>query len=115
MTTRLFFTVHRVADRVTGWWASASSAFRWETTSWGDRWIARGMSPPGAEGRKATTREGRAGDFATEAKEGGAGCEAGVGAGAVGGWARGLVGGWAEDFLAVAALGVGSEPLTLAG
>src|SRR6266702_2798030 len=72
------------------------------------------MSPPGAEGHKAMTREGRAGDFATEAKEGGAGCEAGVGAGAVGGWARGLVGGWAEGFLAVAALGGGSEPLTLA-
>ena len=44
---------------------------------------------PGAEGRRATTKEGRAGVFATEAKEGGAGREAGVGTGAVGGWAQG--------------------------
>ncbi len=54
------------------------------------------------------------GVFTTEAKEGGAGREAGVGAGAVGGWAWGLEVGWAEGFLAVAALGGGPEPLTLA-
>src|SRR6266571_1861860 len=114
VTTRLFFAVHQAADRVTGWWASVSSALRWETTSWGDRWIARGMSAPGAEGHKATTREGCAGVFATEAKEGGARREAGVGAGAVGGGAWGLGVGWAEGFFAVAALGGGPEPWTLA-
>ena len=59
------------------------------------------------------TREGHAGVFTTEAKEGGAGCEAGVGAGAVGGWARGLGVGWAGGFFAVAAWGGGLEPLTL--
>src|SRR6266571_1714060 len=110
---RLFFAVHRVADRVTGWGASASSALRWLTTSWGDRRTARGTSAPEAEVRKATTREGRVGDFATAAKEGGAGREAGAGAGAVGGWARGLGVGWAEGFLAAATLGGGPEPLTL--
>jgi|SRR6266702_2063978 len=114
MTTRLFFAVHQAADRVTGWWASASSVLRWETTSWGDRQIARGMSAPGAEGHKAMTREGRAGVFTTEAKEGGAGQEAGVGAEAVGGWAQGVGVGWAEGFLAAAALGGGPELLTLA-
>ncbi len=51
------------------------------------------------------TKEGHAGVFATEAKEGGAGQEAGVGAGAVGGWAQGLGVGWAEGFFAAAALG----------
>ncbi len=60
------------------------------------------------------TREGHTGAFATEAKEGGAGHEAGVGAGAVGGWAWGLGVGWAEGFCAVAALGGGLELLTLA-
>ena len=103
VTTRLFFTVHRAADRETGWWASVSTALRWVTTSWGVRRIARGTSAPGAEGCKAMTKEGRAGAFATEAKEGGAGCAAGVGTGAVGGWARGLGVGWAGGFLAVAA------------
>src|SRR6266702_3016839 len=114
MTTRLFFTVHLAADRETGWWASVSTALRWVTTSWGDRQIARGTSAPGAEGRKATTKEGRAGVFATEAKEGGAGHKAGVGAGAVGGRAQGLGVGWAEGFCAVATFGGGPEPLTLA-
>jgi len=70
---RLFFTVHLAADRVTGWEASASSVLRWTTTSWGDRWIARGTSPPEVEVRRATTNEGCTGVFATEAKEGGAG------------------------------------------
>src|SRR6266702_6600956 len=93
---------------------SASSALRWETTSWGDRWMARGTSAAGAEGRRAMTKEGHAGAFATEAKEGGAGREAGAGAGAVGGWAQGLGVGWAEGFLAAAALGGGPELLTLA-
>ncbi len=60
------------------------------------------------------TKEGHAGAFTIEAKEGGAGREVGVGAGATGGWARGLVGGWAEGFLAAAALGGGLESLTLA-
>jgi len=73
VTTRLFFTVHQAADRVTGWWASISLALRWVTTSWGDQQIARGISAPRAEGHKATTREGHAGDFTTEAKEGGQG------------------------------------------
>src|SRR6266702_4569021 len=91
-----------------------SSALRWVTTSWGDQWIARGTSAPGTEGWRATTNEGRAGAFTTEAKEGGAGHEAGVGAGAVGGWAWGLEGGWAEGFCAAAALGGGLELLTLA-
>jgi len=59
------------------------------------------------------TREGRAGVLATEAKEGGAGQEAGVGAGVVGGGAWGLEGGWAEGFFAAAALGGGPELLTL--
>jgi len=67
----------------------------------------------GAEGQRAMTNEGRAGVFATEAKEGGAGCEAGAGAGAVGGWAWGLGVGRAEGFFAVAALGGDPEPLTL--
>src|SRR6266571_4804515 len=93
---------------------SASSALRCLTTSWGDRRIARGTSAPGAEGRRAMTKEGRAGAFTTEAKEGGAGCEAGVGVGAVGGWAEGLGVGWAEGFLAAATLGGGLELLTLA-
>jgi len=114
MTTRLFFAVHLAADRVTGWWESTSSVLRWVTTSWGDQRIARGTSAPVVEGRRATTREGHAGAFATEAKEGGAGRAAGVGAGAVGGWAWGLGVGWAEGFLAAAALGGGPEPLTLA-
>src|SRR6266702_5792745 len=113
MTTRLFFAVHQAADRVTGWWESTSLVLRWVTTSWGERRIARGISAPGAEGRKATTKESRAGVFTTEAKEGGAGWEAGVGAGAVGGWARGLGVGWAGGFFAVAAGGGGLEPLTL--
>src|SRR6266702_4248629 len=114
MTTRLFFAVHLAADRVTGWWESTSSVLRWVTTSWGDQRIARGTSAPVVEGRRATTREGHAGAFATEAKEGGAGRAAGVGAGAVGGWAWGVGVGWAEGFLAAAALGGGPEPLTLA-
>ncbi len=71
------------------------------------------MSAPGTEGSRAITREGHAGVFTTEAKEGGAGHEAGVGAGAVGGWARGLGVGWAEGFLAAAAMGGGPDPLTL--
>ncbi len=78
----------------------------------GDRQIAMGTSAPGAEGRKATTREGCAGAFTTEAKEGGAGREAGVGVGAVGGWACALEGVWAEGFLAAATLGGGLELLT---
>src|SRR6266702_2923689 len=114
MTTRLFFAVHRAADRVTRWGESTSSALRWVTISWGDRRIARGTSPPEWEGRKATTNEGHAGVFTTEAKEGGAGREAGLGTGAVGGWAQGLGVGWAEGFLAAATLGGGPEPLTLA-
>ncbi len=113
VTTRLFFVVHQAADRVTGWWASVSLALMWVTTSWGDRWIARGTSAPGAEGRRATTNKGQAGAFTTEAKEGGAGREAGVGTGVEGGWAWGLGVGWAEGFLAVATLGGGPELLTL--
>src|SRR6266702_3971243 len=80
----------------------------------GVRRTTRGTSAPGVAGRKATTNEGRAGVFATEAKEGGAGREAGVRAGVAGGWARGLGVGWAEGFLAAAALGGGPEPLTFA-
>jgi len=110
----VFFAVHLAADRATGWWASTSSTLRWVTTSLGVRWIARGTSAQGAEGCKAMTREGHAGDFSTKAKEGGTGCEAGVGAGVVGGWAWGLGVGWAEGVFAVAALGGGLEPLTLA-
>src|SRR6266702_5753784 len=91
-----------------------SLALRLVTISWGERRIARGMSPPETEVRKAMTKEGRTGAFTTEAKEGGAGHEAGMGAGAVGGWAWGLGVGWAEGFVAAAALGGGSEPLTLA-
>src|SRR6266702_6028026 len=114
MTTRLFFTVHQAADRVTRWGVSASSVLRWVTTSWGDQQTTRGTSAPGAEGHKATTREGHAGVFTTEAKEGGAGQAAGVGMGAWGGWAQGSGVGWAEGFFAVAAMGGGPEPLTLA-
>src|SRR6266702_6868275 len=105
MTTRLFFTVHQAADRVTRWGVSASSVLRWVTTSWGDQQTARGTSAPGAEGHKATTKEGHAGVFTTEAKEGGAGQAAGVGMGAWGGWAQGSGVGWAEGFFAVAAMG----------
>ncbi len=90
-----------------------SSTLRWVTTSWGDLQVARGTLAPGTEGQRATTSEGHAGAFTTEAKEGGAGREAGEGAGAVGGWAWGLSVGWAEGFFIVATLGGGLDPLTL--
>ncbi|KAH9010406.1 hypothetical protein EDB85DRAFT_1902072 [Lactarius pseudohatsudake] len=104
VTMRLFFTVHRAADRVAKWPSEARTTLRWLTTSCGLRRTAGGWVAPATGGRRDTTRDGRAGVFTIEANVGGGGggCEAGVGRGAGGGeaLARAGVGGWAWGFRA---------------
>jgi hypothetical protein len=69
MTTRLFFSVHRTADRITRWGEEESVTLRCLQISWGERRPTRVVSTH-REVSCDTTKLGLEAPWATEAKDG---------------------------------------------